>query len=163
MPKLKLRGWQFMLMHDAMMEKCEREMQKLYILLCELNGTPFENSHSMIDEKRISILKNYDNLRDFCQDQIRTYNESVEEGICESDNNFLAGLNTQLKTIEETIQKINDSYSRILEIRRLAQLIKEKSTNKDFWPGYDDDDSDPDDKPELDPDEWDRRTDALVY
>ncbi|MBR4111146.1 MAG: hypothetical protein IKK43_05630 [Clostridia bacterium] len=163
MPKLKLRGWQFMLIHDAMMEKYEREMQELYNLLCELNGTPFENTPTIIDEKRIDILRKYDNLHDFCQDKVRLYTESVEEGLSEPDNKNLKNWEAQLKQVEETIQKINDIFSRLLELRRLAQLIKEKSTNKDFWPGYDDDDNDPDDKPELDPDEWERRTDALVY
>ena len=163
MPKLKLRGWQFMLMHEAMMEKYERTLQELYNLLCDLNGTPFENTPSMIDEKRIDILKKYDKLHDICKEKIYFYTESIEDGLCEPDDQNLEHWEAQLKQVEDVIQKINNMFSQILELHRLAQLIKEKSTKKDFWPGYDDDDNDPDDKPELDPDEWDRRTDALVY
>lgn len=161
MPKLKLKGWQFMLMHEAMMEMYEKEMQRLYDLLCNLNGTPFEKSSIEIDKKRTEILSKYNDLCAFCKNKIRTYEERAEDGLCETDIQLLSKWDEQLAKHQDAIEQINEMTSRIYQFRNIASILKEKSNDKDFWRTYDDDpESDP---PEMDPDEWDRRTDALVY
>lgn len=161
MPKLKLRGWQFMMMHEALYEKYENELQEFYEFLCKLNGTSFENSYGQILQKKDDIIKKHRELCDLCKEKIAFYSEKVKNSNNDLDSRILANWSHHLANYEKIISQIYEMYSRVYEFRKIAELLKEKSENKDFWPTYDDDVSG--DTPELDPDEWDRRTDALVY
>lgn len=163
MPKLKLRSYQFLLMHEAMNDLCEKEKRELHALLCEVSGLTFEYSYTEIEHHRLNIIEKYRELKEICLRKIQQYKDKSETGLSESDARLFANWSIQITRIEEVLYQISEKHSRILELTNIARIIKEKSENKDFWPGYDDDDHDSDDKPEMDPDEWERRTDALVY
>ena len=163
MPKLKLRSWQFLLMHEALVELCEKEKKALYELLCEVTGQNFEYSYTEIEHHRLNIIEKYRELKEICLRKIQQYKDKSENGLSESDARLFANWSIQLTRIEDVVYQLNEKHSRISELTNIARIIKEKSENKDFWPGYDDDDHDSDNTPEMDPDEWDRRTDALVY
>lgn len=161
MPKLKLRGWQFIMMYEALSEKYENELQAFYEFLCKLNGTPFENSYGEILQKKDDIIKKYRDLCYLCKEKIEFYSEKVTNSTNELDAKILANWSRHLANYEKILSQIYEMSSRVCEFRKIAELIKKKSEDNDFWPTYDDDE--PSDSPDIDPDEWDRRTDALVY
>ncbi len=146
MPSLKLEGWKFGIIAEALRERHQKELLAYYKILSNALGEEFDISKEkdascgIFEIKRREALAKHEQQRDIYKARISLF-EAEHRGITltDSEQTQFAQLTSQLQVEEDLIDSIWDQFNLAGTIKNMALAAERKIDKTDILKIYDDD------------------------
>lgn len=146
MPKLKLRGWQFIIIAESLKDRAVKELITYYQILRNALSEDFDisdaksvNSDIFRTKKQEAVLK-HERLRDIAKAKIDLFEAEHRDCTLNPEEiQELAHLQTQYSYSETVIEDIKDKFDFISTIENMIVVVEQKANDTDIIKKYDDD------------------------
>lgn len=159
MPKIKLRGWQFAIIRDALNDLYAKKRLEYYQLLRDALGEDFDISLAddvdlgVFHSKKEEALTKHEHLVELYEAKINLFKaEHCGTPLTASEKEQLAELNAQLKKEDAIIASITAKLHIANSIKKMAIVVESKISDVDIIEKYDD-------EPKLPPIEYEEDDD----
>lgn len=151
MPRLKLRGWQFSLMANALQENANMKLKEIYSILTNYHGTDFPCNLEAIRAQAPSFLNHHKKQKDLYETKLHLFKLEHADNLSEEDSRLISEYTEKRDSSANLISKVEDGIDKIEQLNKLSTVIFNKTCDKDLIKIYDDElihNSDIDDEPD---------------
>lgn len=159
MPKIKLRGWQFKLISECLMDRYDKELLAYHKLLCKALGEDFDISNEcdinfgIFHTKKIEAIDKHTQLAEIAKAKVDLF-EAMHRGttLTTDEEIEFAKLQAVLGDEEYIISEIERKLELANSLKKMAISIESRSDDVDIIEKYDDEPKSPPIEYENEPD-----------
>lgn len=145
MPKIKLRGWQFKLISECLMERYDKELLAYHQLLCNALGEDFDISNEcdinfgIFHTKKIEAIDKHTQLAEIAKAKVDLF-QAMHRGttLTPDEEIEFAKLQAVLGNEEYIISEIERKLELANAIKKMAMSFESRANDVDVIEKYDD-------------------------
>lgn len=138
MPRLKLRGWQFRLMADALQENANMKLKEIHSILTNYHGTDFPCTLESLKVQADSFIEHHKKQKDLYETKLHLFKLEHADNLSEENSNLISEYTEKRDSSSILISKVADGIDKIEQLEKLSSVLFYKTCDKDLIKIYDD-------------------------